>query len=170
MRPSVAVPVIALLALLPALAPSALAADLDEHLRFLEPLIGREWVGGYVGPGSGDLRIVLRFEPILDGCVVRYSREAEAAEFSAVTHFYWIPGRGQVRFLSLNNKRISEEGLVEVVDGSIVLRGKSYRPDRTVEFETTLAFTADGALRDTFRRLEGDARIVGHVQEFVATE
>ena len=40
---------------------SVSAAELDEHLQFLEPLIGKEWVGGYIGSESSDIQIVLRF-------------------------------------------------------------------------------------------------------------
>ena len=36
---------------------SSLAAELDEHLEFLEPLLGKEWVGGYVGSESSDIEI-----------------------------------------------------------------------------------------------------------------
>ena len=160
------------LALIAMLVPfsSSPASELDEHLRFLEPLIGKEWVGGYVGSDSPGIEIVLRFETILGGRVVRYVREVEAADFSAVTQLYWNPGRGEVCFLGLNSRGIVEEGVVHVTDSKIVLRGKSQWPDRTIEFKTTLEIDAKGILRDTFLRMEGSQWVQGHVQEFIAKE
>ena len=55
------------------------SAELDEHLSFLEPLIGTNWEGGYTGEDAPDLVITLRFELILDGKVVKYSRAAASA-------------------------------------------------------------------------------------------
>ncbi len=149
------------------ISPSA-AVELDEHLGFLQPLIGTDWVGGYVGPDAPDLEISLRFEPILDGRAVAYAREAEAAEFSALTHFYWSPDRGEVLFLSLNNRGMVEEGIAEFEGGGVVLRGESHRTDGSTEFETTLEIVEGGTLRDTFLRRKNGEWVQGHVQEFVA--
>ena len=149
---------------------SSPALELDEHLRFLEPLIGKEWVGGYVGSDSPGIEIVLRFETILGGRVVRYVREVEAADFSGVTQFYWNPGRGEVCFLGLNSRGIVEEGVVNVKDSKIVLRGTSQWPDKTIEFKTALEIDPEGTLRDTFLRMEGSEWVQGHLQEFVAKE
>lgn len=149
---------------------SSSAVELDEHLRFLKPLIGRVWVGGYVGSESSDMQIVLRFEQVLSGRAVRYVREVEAADFSGVTKFYWNPGRGEVCFISLNNRGIVGEGVVNAEDGRIILRGQSHRPDNTTEFKTILQVTPKGTLRDTFLRMEDGEWVQGHLQEFVAEE
>jgi len=149
---------------------SSSAAELDEHLEFLKPLIGKEWVGGFVGSESSDIQIVLRFEQVLDGRAVRYVREVEAADFSGLTQFYWNPGRGEVCFISLNNRGIVGEGVVSTVDGKIVLLGKSHRQDKTTEFKTILEIDPKGTLRDTFLRMENSEWVQGHLQEFVANE
>jgi hypothetical protein len=145
----------------------ALATELDEHLEFLKPLMGKEWVGGFVGSGSPDIQIRLLFEQVLGGNAVRYVREAEAVGYSALTHIYWNPGRQEVCFLSLNNKGTVDEGVVNVEDGRIVLRGKSHRDDETIEFKTTWEIDPKGTLRDTFLRMEGNEWVRGHLQEFV---
>jgi hypothetical protein len=147
-----------------------LAQDLDEHLSFLQPLLGVDWVGGYVGEGSPDLEIVLHFEPILDGNAIRYTREAAGAKFTSETHFFWNATRREVHFLSLNNRGIVEEGVAESEDGKIVLRGESQRADRAVEFETILEIDEQGTLRDTFLRRQDGKWVTGHVQEFVAKD
>lgn len=156
------------IALSVSLSASSPAAELDEHLDFLKSLVGKEWVGGFVGSEAPDIEISLRFESILEGKSVRYTREAKAADFSAVTHFYWNAGRKEVCFLSLNNRGIVGEGVVKPDGGRIVLYGESHRPNKTTKFKTTLEIDAAGTLRDTFLRLEGEEWIQGHIQEFVA--
>lgn len=157
-----------LIVLIPVL--SSAAAILDKHLQFLEPMLGKEWVGGFVGSESSDIQIVLRFEPILSGRAVKYVREVETAEFSGITHFYWNPGNGDVCFISLNNRGIVGEGVVSQEDGKIVLLGNSYREDQATEFKTILEIDATGTLRDTFLRMENGEWVQGHLQEFVVIE
>jgi hypothetical protein len=161
---------VALLALLGLLASPSHAAELDEHLLFLTPLIGKVWVGSFAGSDSPDIRIVLGFEQVLGGKSVRYVREAEAARYSAATNFYWNPSREAVCFLSLNNRGIVGEGVVSAEEGKIVLRGMSHWPDRTIDFRTTFEIDAIGILRDTYIRMEAGEWVPGHVQVFVATE
>jgi hypothetical protein len=156
------------LLLVPVLASTAV--ELDEHLQFLEPLIGKEWIGGYVGSESPDVQIVLRFEQVLGGRVVRYTRQVEALDFSGLTQFYWNPGRDEVCFISLYNRGIVEEGIVSAENGKIILHGKSHRPDKTTEFKTILEIDPKGTLRDTFLRMEGGEWVQGHIQEFVAKQ
>jgi hypothetical protein len=106
----------------------------------------------------------------LDGFAVKYLRQAEAADFTGVTHFYWNPGRENVCFISLNNRGIVGEGIVSSENGKIVLLGKSHRGGNTTEFKTTLEIDRNGTLKDTFVRNEGRDWVQGHVQEFAAKE
>ena len=154
-------------ALLLSFSTSTQAAELEEHLLLLQPLIGVEWVGGYVGPEAPDLEISLSFEPILDGKAVRYTREAPAANFTAVTHFYWNTNCGELCFLNLNNRGIVEEGIVTIEGDGLVLHGSSHWSDRTIEFRTTLKIDAGGKLSDTFIRKEDGEWVQGHFQEFL---
>ena len=162
--------VVALLSSTVSILSSSPATELDEHLQFLEPLIGEEWVGGYVGAESSDIQIALLFERVLGGNAVRYVREVEAVGYSGLTHIYWNPGREEVCFISLNNRGIVGEGVVNVEGGRIVLRGKSHRADKTIEFKTTLEIDPKGTLRDTFLRIEDGEWVQGHLQEFVVKE
>jgi hypothetical protein len=146
------------------------AGELDEHLKFLEPLLSKKWVGGYVGSESPDIELVLNFEKILDGRVVQYIREADAVGFSSLTHFFWNPGREEICFISLNNKGMVGEGVVHVVDGKIILTGKSHRQGKTTEFRTTLEIESGGTLSDTFERMEDGKWVQGHLQQFVIKE
>ena len=128
-------------------------------------------------PAEGGRRLrPLRKHPADDhpstwlGRAVRYTREVEAVDFSGLTQFYWNPSRGEVCFISLNNRGIVGEGVVKAEDGRIVLRGKSHRPDKTIEFKTMLEVDPNGTLRDTFLRMEGSEWVQGHLQEFVVRQ
>ena len=158
---------LALVSLLPSYSP---AAELDENLHFLQRLMDNDWVGGYVGPDAPDIEILLHFEQILGGKAVKYTRKAEAANFEAVTHFFWIQEKGEVHFINLNNRGIVEEGVAKVVDGTVVLYGKSYWPDRTMEFKTIWSLDSEGTLTDTYTRMENGEWVPGHVQQFEIKE
>ena len=170
MRKNIEWLLVAFVALLLSFTSALSAAELDEHLLPLQPLIGVEWLGGYIGSDAPDLEISLSFEQILDGKAVRYTREAVAANFTAVTHFYWNSNRGELCFLNLNNRGIVGEGVVTIEDGSLILRGSSHWPDRTMEFETILKIDAEGKLSDTFIRKEDGEWVHGHHQEFLARD
>jgi hypothetical protein len=70
MRMIVASGVVVLIFLFDSLSSISHALELDEQLQFLEPLIGKKWVGGYVGSESSDIQIELRFEQVLGGRAV----------------------------------------------------------------------------------------------------
>lgn len=150
---------------------SAVAQDvenLDSHLRFLEPLMGRLWEGGYVGGDDADLIISLRFESVLAGKAVKYTREAAELGYISETHFYWDPSREEVLFLALNSRGIVGEGVASMQGGAIVLRGVGHWPDSSIESQTVFRIEEEGILRDTFSRKEGGEWVLGHIQEFIA--
>ncbi|MBU1701368.1 MAG: hypothetical protein KJ831_14610 [Candidatus Eisenbacteria bacterium] len=156
--------------LLVALSSASSGADLEEHLRFLEPLLGLNWEGGYVGDNVPDLVISLRFEPVLNGMAVKYSREVVALNFFSETHFFWSPNRKEVLFIDLNSRGIVGEGVVALQDGNIVLRGHNHWPEESKEFETVLQLDPTGVLKDTFKLKENGELAGGHYQEFRVKE
>jgi len=158
------------LALMSLLSSSLQAAGLDENLYLLEPLIGVDWVGGYIGSEAPDLEISLRFEQILNGKAVRYTRVAAAADFTSETHFYWNPASGEICFISLNSRGVVGEGTVLSEESGIVLSGSNHWPDRTTETRTILEIDSDGSLQDTFTRKEDGEWVQGHLQHFRAVE
>ena len=146
------------------------STELDEHLRFLEPLIGQNWEGGYVGEDAPDLVISLRFEAILEGRAVKYTKEAAAAGFFSETHFYWSPNREEVLFINLNSRGIVGEGVASSRDGDIELRGENHWQEESMEFKTLLQIESTGVLKDTFTRKENGKWVSGHFQEFTTKE
>jgi len=145
-------------------------AELDEHLRFLEPLMGRHWEGGFVGREAPDVVISLRFEPALGGKSVRYTREVTALGYASETQFYWNPTRAEVLYLELNSRGIVGEGVASLQDGAIVLSGVAHWPEGPYESRTVLELNDEGVLRDTFSRKEEGRWVPGHVQEFIAKD
>jgi len=158
-----------LAALLLALAAGA-GADLVEELAPFEPLLGRQWTGGYLGEDPPDLEITLRFEEALDGRALRYLREAPGVDFRAETWIYPTPGGGPLRFHSLDNRGGLREGTVELSGGGIRLLGSSPAEGGERRFRSTLRLDPGGALDDIFERREGDRWVRGHLQRFVARE
>jgi hypothetical protein len=153
---------------MPASAAAPNIAELDEHLQFLEPLIGQQWEGGYVGGDAPDLVISLRFEPVLAGKAVKYTREVPELGFVSEIHFYWSPNREEVLFLGLNSRGIVEEGVASMQDGAIALSGVDHWPEGSVESKTVWHLGENGVLRDTYTRMEDGEWVPGHVQEFIA--
>jgi hypothetical protein len=141
--------------------------NLDDHLRFLKPLMAHPWEGGFVGGDAPDLTISLRFESVLAGKAVKYTREVADLDYISETHFYWNPSREEVLFLALNTRGIVGEGVVSMQDGAIVLRGVDQWPESSIESRTVLRLDGEGVLRDTFSRKEGGEWVPGHIQEFI---
>ena len=142
--------------------------ELDEHLLFLEPLISHQWEGGYVGENAPDFVMTLKFEPILSGKVVKYTKEISALGYLSETLFYWSPNRDEVLFIALNSRGIVAEGIVSVHDGDIVLNGENHWVDGTKEFTTIFHLDEKGILRDTFTLKQEGEEDQGHIQEFRA--
>ena len=145
-------------------------AELDDRLAFLEPLIGTEWAGGYVGTDAPDIRICLRFEPVLDGKAVRYLRVAEAVNFSMETYIFWNPSSQEVRFFNLDNRGGVGEGIVELRENRITLHRQDRHSSRNTESKTTFEIDREGTLKDTFVRMQGGDWVLGHHQEFKPRE
>jgi len=147
---------------------SAQAEDLEESLGFLQPLLNETWVGGYVNSPDRDLEITMRWESILGGKAVRRTIDVPALHFSGETYFYRDLKEERVAFLMPNAKGITSSGTA-VKDGrTVTLRGRTYWPDRVMEFRTVVELLPDDRLTDLFYRMENGEWVQGHHQEFVA--
>jgi hypothetical protein len=145
--------------------------ELDEHIRFLEPLMGHQWEGGFIGGNASDPVISLRFEPVLGGKAVKCTREAAELGYAGETHFYWSPSREEVLFLALNSRGIVGEGVASMEDGAIVLEGVDHWPDgNTIAYRKLWHLDEEGVLKDTYTRKEDGEWVLGHVQVFIAKD
>jgi len=148
---------------------AARAAELEEHLDFLQPFLNTTWVGGYVdSPQDSDIQVTMRWDPILEGKVVRRTIDVPAIPYAAETYFYWDRQEERVAFLTLNTRGITSSGTAAKDGRTVTLRGRIFWPERIMEFRTVVEVLADGKLKDLYYRLENGEWIQGHHQEFSA--
>ena len=148
----------------------AAGPGLDGPLAFLEPLVGKEWTGGYTDAESAGIVIDLHFKAKLGGATVQYSRDVKSLDYHAVTNFYYDPQSLEVRFVSADVKRTISIGTVTSEDGKIIILGESRFEGGSYEFKTVLEVYEEGKLRDLFYRKSGDDWVQRHHQEFTAKE
>ena len=159
---------VALLSLLVLLCSPSHDDELDMHLRFLEPLLNKQWVGGFVGSEHPNMKIVRRFEWMRADSVVQCAREVKTAGFWELMHIRWDPARGEVSYLSENNSGMFEQGVVQAKEGRIIFHGENFCSSSTFEFQTTLEIAPHGTLRETRAYMKDGKWVQLYTQEFVA--
>jgi hypothetical protein len=134
----------------------------DEHLLLLEPLTGVTWVGHFVeSPDSGLIHVV-RWEPVLNGAVIRSTKEVTTLNFRMQTLYFWDWETEEISFLQLTSRGILSRGTVAIAEDKMTLSGRSIRPNSVVEFKQTFEIRPDGTLHDYFyQRADGELEL-GH--------
>lgn len=94
--------------------------------QIFEPLTGKAWQGHYVGSEDSIYLHQIRWEYQLDSMVVVETKEVPELNFKMITHYYFDPEKKTMRFLSLLNKNMFSQGLVEISNGKIILEGKNH--------------------------------------------
>jgi hypothetical protein len=84
--------------------------ELDEHLLLLKPLTGVTWLGHFVESPDSGLVHVVRWEPILDGAVIRSTKEVTTLNFRMETLYFWDWEKEEISFLQLTSKRSFQQG------------------------------------------------------------
>jgi hypothetical protein len=136
--------------------------ELDEHLLLLEPLTGVTWVGHFVeSPDSGLIHVV-RWEPVLNGAVIRSTKEVTTLNFRMETLYFWDWEKEEISFLQLTSRGFFSRGTVAIVEDKMTLSGRSIRPNSVVEFKQTFEIRPDRTLHDYFyHRADGEWKL-GH--------
>ncbi len=139
----------------------------SEHLKALEPLLGRTWETR--GEAKGDwatgaaLHIQSTFEwiPYIDAIYARVlapSKDGERTHLLDAYIFHHI-GTDALRCLALSNRGGVYEGDIAVLDGgALQLDLKSYEGDRVVPYVVRFDFERDGTLRHRVWSLNGAER------------
>lgn len=136
--------------------------ELDEHLLLLEPFIGVTWVGHFVeSPDSGLVQIV-RWEAVLNGAVIKSTKEVTTLNFRMETLYFWDWEKEEISFLQLTTRGIFSRGTVAVAEGKVTLSGRNIRPQSVSEFKQTFEIQADGTLHDYFYQRAGGEWELGH--------
>jgi len=166
---STRVPLLLALAALSAASSPAASQTLTEPLRFLEPLLGRDWTGMMTAPdGSAQWRTTRRFERMWDGSVVKFTSATPDVGSAAEGYLYWDREAGRVAVLVVNGRGVYQRGSAALEDGIVSIRGVISFPERSFEFRNTFDLRPDGRLVDRwFQNAFGSWR-PGHVVELTA--
>ena len=126
------------------------AAKLSDHLAFLQPLIGKAWLGHYDNPEDAHFDHHIVWDPILEGQAVRATKEVPELNFTMETTYYWDPKKEEVNFLSVTNRGQLSSGIVYGTEGRIILLGTNIEASGNREFKLSFEVLADGTLEDRF--------------------
>jgi hypothetical protein len=136
--------------------------ELDEHLLLLEPFARYTWVGHFVESPDSGLVHVVRWEPVLNGAVIKSTKEVTTLNFRMETLCFWDWEKGEISFLQLTSRGIFSRGTVAIAEDKMTLTGRSIRPDGAVEFKQTFEIRPDGTVHDYFYQRDDGEWKLGH--------
>jgi len=136
--------------------------EVDEHLLLLEPLTGVTWVGHFVESPDSGLVHVVRWDPVLNGAVIRSTKEVTTLSFRMETLYFWDWEEEEISFLQLTSRGIFSRGTVAIAEDKVTLSGRSVRPNSVSEFRQTFEIRPDGTLHDYFYRKDDGEWKLGH--------
>ena len=136
--------------------------ELDEHLLLLEPLTGVTWVGHFVESSDSGLVHLVRWESVLNGAVIRSTKEVRSLNFRMETLYFWDWEKETISFLQLTSRGIFSRGSVAFAENKITLSGRSIRPNSVSEFKQTFEIRPDGTLHDYFYHRDTGEWKLGH--------
>jgi hypothetical protein len=146
----------------PLVASVGISQELNEHLQMLRPLTGVTWVGHFTESSDSGLVHIVRWESVLNGAVVRSTKEVTALNFRMETLYFWDWEKETISFLQLTSRGIFSRGTVEFAEDKATLSGRITRPNGVSEFKQTFKIQPDGTLHDYFYRKEDGQWVRGH--------
>jgi hypothetical protein len=141
---------------------------LDDHLKFLEPLLGTTWTAQMKLPPDGGktAAVTMRCEALWSGKVVRFTRTVAGLDFFREGYFYWDGDEKKVLLFTVDNRGGADRGVVTQTAGQITVSGTMVMGDKKYEYRNTFEFPAPGQLIDRwFQNARGPWQ-PGHVIEF----
>jgi len=152
----------------PATQATAAGRTPSDHLKMLEPLVNRHWVGEMRSPdGSRTFKSEVNFQVIWDGSAVKYSAAIPEIGSFSEGHFYWDWETQKVAVIVLSSRGAVERGTVSAENGVLTVQGTMAFPEQTFDFKNTFEFTADGKMIDRWFQNASGSWQPGHVVEFV---
>ena len=144
------------------------AQILNENLKFLEPLVGKNWVGDFKSlDGKTSTKITLKYEVFWNGNVIKFSRTNPDLKFFSEGYIYWDENEKKVFLFSISNNGGPTKGDVSFEEGKIAVKGMAIIRDKKFEYKNTFEFSPDGKMVDRwFQNAFGPWR-PGHVVEFI---
>jgi hypothetical protein len=146
----------------------AAGQTLSDHLKILEPLVNRHWVGEMKSPdGSRMFKTDQKFQVVWDGSVVKYTGSIPEIDSFSEGYFYWDLKAQKVAVFILSSRGIVRQGTVSVENGVVTVQGKVVFPERTFDYKNTFEFTPDGKMIDRWFQNAFGPWQPGHVVEFI---
>ncbi len=124
-------------------------------------------------PGEDDARmgeLVLKWEVLMNGYVVRLRRTMLNFDHRLETTYYWDETAGKIAFLALSNNGVSVKGFATAEGDELICEGAQHGPDVDRTSRRIYKLDKDGKLyeHDFFRKLDSDSWHRTHVSVFVA--
>ncbi|UCG52652.1 MAG: hypothetical protein JSW58_03630 [Candidatus Latescibacterota bacterium] len=129
------------------------AAELDEQLQILAPLVGERWVGHFRNVENGP-QLIFHWEVILDGHAVRGLRLVPDREFRGESTYYWDERKQKVAYLSLTNNGYVSHGTVVVEDDRIIVVGDQSGPGGEQKVRAAFWVDVEGRLNNQLHTWE----------------
>jgi hypothetical protein len=101
----------------------AVGGQLITPLAAFESLAGTSWIGRFTSSPAPPFDHEIKWTVILDGQVVRWTKQVEALAFSMETFFYWDKDLDAIAFMQLGSNGIHSKGVVELDNEAITLVG-----------------------------------------------
>jgi hypothetical protein len=146
---------------------SAFGQTLNEKLKFLEPMLGNNWVGEMKSPdGKKAFKVNLSYESMWNGTVIKFSRSNPELNFFSEGYIYWDDDVQKLLLFSVSSRGGADKGDIIFEDGKITIKGNSTIKDKTFDYKNTFEFTSNGKMIDRwFQNAKGSWQ-PGHTIEF----
>jgi len=146
---------------------SVFGQTLNENLKFLEPLLGKNWVGNMNSPdGKKSFKVTLTYESMWNGTLVKFSRSNPELDFYTEGYIYWDDEIQKSFLFSVSSKGGAEKGDVSFEEGKVTIKGNLTMMGKTFDYKNTFEFTPDGKMIDRWFQNAFGPWKAGHVIEF----
>jgi len=149
---------------------------LDQNLKSLEPFLNIKWAGILRAPNGSESKIILAFESLAEGKIVKFRRDNIERMVFAEGYFYWNDIEKKIAYFSIGTGGNVAEGFVKVEANVLIIEGKAIlqKPlplpsgKQSFEFRNEFEYTADGKLIDRYFQNATGTMHPGHVIEFIS--
>lgn len=148
---------LAVVLLLAAVSPTVMAQTLDPRMSALEPLLHKEWRGMMKAlDGGPDIEIVLRFEAVGAGLLVKYERKSTSRGGLTEGFFYWDDLAKKIACFSVHSGGSFRTGSVKAESGVLTIEGRMAWPSApqdpqvkpAYDFRDTFSFASESKMTD----------------------
>ena len=145
------------------------ATQLEEHLRPLEPLLGRTFRGTLTEPDAEKPMVdVSRWERAMNGMAVRSLHSVNDGEYGGETIIYWNRERQAIEYFYFTTAGFFTHGTMTVENGVISSReAVTGNKNGITEVVAKSEFLPDGRLRTASQYLQNGRWVEGHAGTYV---